>query len=283
MKNFPDRLQCALRYSHQSYFLNLPVGGNLTQFQMRGNSCHDPYWHLGGHQPWGWDFLKQQYQYYRVHGSSISAKIVPQSLQFNPEAGVVGYDKQAHYLAIIPMSNATSKMQSDPQTMGDIAEIPYSKMKRFTTIGGGRALKHYMTTAKVLGLTKTEAKVSPFTGSSVDTNPQAGWNWHIYCQNNEPNWATYATIQLKITYYVTLFGRTADSGPSVFTTDEEYPPISMEDPVIASYPIGAHPVIQPSLRVQNANENLYTYSGAPSVVADDFLTAPASPADKVPS
>lgn len=53
-----------IKMPYDMEFITLSSGFIYNTF--RSNSCHDPDWSGGGHQPRGWDQIKTFYKYYRV-------------------------------------------------------------------------------------------------------------------------------------------------------------------------------------------------------------------------
>lgn len=67
---------CVLRY-HETFSINPTFGGIPAQFTFRSNSCFDPNFTGGGHQPRGYDQIMAMYQYLAVREAQIEIWFTP--------------------------------------------------------------------------------------------------------------------------------------------------------------------------------------------------------------
>lgn len=86
--NFLPKQQ-TMKLSYVSNTILTSAAGLLANYQFRANGLHDPDITSTGHQPYGWDQLKEYYNHYVVLGSKITVHAVPQT-DNAVNAGVLG-------------------------------------------------------------------------------------------------------------------------------------------------------------------------------------------------
>jgi hypothetical protein len=67
----PDRYTVKLRYADYLVAADADGTTGVTKWRYALNSCYDPYYDAGGHQPNGWDQWSGIFKYYRVMGARV--------------------------------------------------------------------------------------------------------------------------------------------------------------------------------------------------------------------
>lgn len=170
-------------------FVGLPL---ISQIY-RGNSLFDPDQSGSGHQPLGFDQIKALYSKYRVYGSAIEIRATPDNSDV---------DIQNIVICVFPSTGTT--LVTDITTA---MEQPYSKTVFRNLYSGNPVLKHYMSTATVLGVRKETVQISEQYAALSTTSPVDQWYWHVVIgtQDGTVNLNTHATI--KIRYYSEFYQR----------------------------------------------------------------------------
>lgn len=196
-----DRYFCKLKYVHRltNVTLNTTTQANYTEI-IRGNSLYDPEYVAGGGQPTGFDYLKTLYAYYRVHASSVNARVYNHASSSN--GGYV-------YITIYPDTKAAAPSSTSNQ-WSDVAGLPHARHRllpcataRFNSQLG---LKHKMKSKYVLG-SKTIMNTDHET--AVNQNPTdsgtsatRAWYWLVSIWNADQNTTTVTyTIDIEQEFY----------------------------------------------------------------------------------
>lgn len=177
----------------QQITLTPPVGSATGTYVFRANSCFDPDFSVGGHQPLYFDQYSAVYDHYRVVGSSIKVDAVTPS-------GV-----NAMYFVVFPSTisiGLTDTLQSvyEQQRAGAPVFLPIARRR-------GSRIKKYASTRQVMGITKSQMYGDEYAARTVN-NPTNEWYWNLL---SEPDDATttgqlvYCTV--KIVQYVQFFDR----------------------------------------------------------------------------
>lgn len=159
----PDRAVVKMDYSQ---FNRLNSGSVTFATQIfRGNSIFDPDLSGVGHQPLSSDQWANLYEYYRVVASWIEVRAVNNST--NPAI-----------LVLLPSEEGATIDSGNPDTYVEAANSKYIYLGGSSGNNTGKLIG-YMTTARALGIRKTDSgfdEAAPF-GSNPST--AAGWFWHI--------------------------------------------------------------------------------------------------------
>lgn len=194
---FPDRVRVKLNYyAIEQYTL---TAGAAAYSYFRGNSLYAPR-SSGGHQPYGYDQWTTMYNKYRVLGSSI--RVVPgwgstgfTGTTASNDIGVVVVPK---------VENATPT--------GEILEQPYARSKTGSHYADNMVVKHYMSTAKMVGVDRRAVQSEDNFAAAYNANPTDVWFWFIYVFPPSVGTDTiYLATNIKLTYYVEFFSRVTES------------------------------------------------------------------------
>lgn len=195
---FPDRLRIKFRYSDTINIIS--TLGNLTDYVFRGNSLFDPDYTSTGHQPFGLDQWNSLYGQYKVYGSSIWVKAL------NETASGTN-DQYSSCIAIVP----STQTAAFPGTTlaGGIEELPYARCRVFNNAIGKNEVSHYMPTHRLVASSaKAVADDDWQYSSAFNSNPLAGWFWHVL---TGPISGTSETVNItylvRLTYYCELYYR----------------------------------------------------------------------------
>lgn len=184
---FPDKVRCKVRYEESLTFTQ--ALGTLATNVYRGNSCFDPDFTGTGGQPYYFDQLMSIYLFYRVYGCKIE-------VWATSNTGPV-----STRLLLVPSPTNTAFSSEELAS-----ETPYSKSRlmKFGAQGVGSAyMKHYMSTAKLLGVPKKAIAIEDDYAGSNAANPVSQWYWHF--ANCTPSLETQSMIcRVRLTYYVSF-------------------------------------------------------------------------------
>lgn len=187
----PDRLFVKLRYRQR---ITLASTTGATAFNIfRGNSPYDADESGTGAQPPGFDNYAAMYERYRVMGSKIAVTFC--SVQTTAPT-------QTYEVGILARPDNTA-----PATMDAVAGNPYASLGLLTPGNGKVRKKMYMSTAKILGLTKQAVKANENLSSAVTTNPATTWEWFVYSQPADRASTATSIAFVCITYYVEFYKR----------------------------------------------------------------------------
>lgn len=88
-RTFPEKLRATLRYSDINSSYASSAGSYIATMIYKCNSCYDPYYPVGGHQPYGFDQYMAVYNHFSVIKSFIKVTFQQQNDTSN-FPGVVG-------------------------------------------------------------------------------------------------------------------------------------------------------------------------------------------------
>lgn len=88
-RTFPEKLRATLRYSDINASYAATAGSYIATMIYKCNSVYDPYYPVGGHQPYGFDQYMAVYNHFSVIKSSIKVTFQQQNDTIN-FPGVVG-------------------------------------------------------------------------------------------------------------------------------------------------------------------------------------------------
>ncbi len=181
----PDRLLVALKYT-AGIQLDSGGAGSIASHVFRGNSLFDPDFTGGGAQPTGFDQWAAFYERYRVRASSFKVYVRTET---------PGSSNTMTMGVIVPKTVTTL----DTNFANSTGE-PYAKVKMVANQEAGypSTIKSYISTKKILGLTKRESSDVDYS-ALVTTNPLNQWFWHFYIED-----AITAGSNIKSKMYIEL-------------------------------------------------------------------------------
>lgn len=192
----PDYTMAKLRYAHSETYATTGAGVMGTN-TYRGNSIYDPWTAGGGTSVQGYAQWAQFYNRYRVYGSKITVK----ARQISPTST----SNSVVFLVLAPKVTSTVDLDFE-----DAVLDPYARKAILPLPGGGGGtpltLKQYISTRKILGLTKNEASQSTLA-ADITGNPSKIWYWHVGLQNADKSTTSSAEVYVEIEYYVKLYGK----------------------------------------------------------------------------
>lgn len=188
----PDRYYAKLKYV--SVLPTAFAGSALFTYQFRGNSLYDPNLTAVGHQPRGFDQLATLYKNYKVLGSSVVARFAQNSTGAASSNTVISLCAQAD--------------TDVPTGIKALVENPRAKWKVTGPNNGTPPLhlKGYMSTRKILGLTKAQASADDYS-SVVGDNPAKGWVWNVSSGTLDQSTPINSEAVIELTYYAVFYGR----------------------------------------------------------------------------
>lgn len=157
---FPLKLFCKLNYSNTEILT--ATGGNVaTATAYRLNSVYDPYYPVGGTQPYQYDQLTPIYGTYKVHGAKV--KIIFHDPSH--DGLMVGY-------RVRPSTNSTV---TGGQNVRILATMANTSIKPLNDSGSQQAVfTGYVKMQDVFGRTRQQYNSEANFASAVTTNPSAG-------------------------------------------------------------------------------------------------------------
>lgn len=195
----PDRLFLKFKY-----FGEYKITGSSNNIAFRGNCPYDPEEGLGGHSVMGWDQWSTLYANYRVHASSIFARVASIS---HP----------------VRISVTPTTVARNPNLVNVAIERPYTKYKTIaSSINVDNFVFNSMTTKRIFGL--KNIRDDDFMGQEMTKIPLAEWWWQ-FCLGVYDNVTTATSfVDVTLTYFVELTNRreltpsglsgTLDDGPT---------------------------------------------------------------------
>lgn len=195
-----DSVRTTLAYSD---VIAIQPGSTVGQYTFRGNSCFDPDYTSGGHQPQYYDQMSLLYTRYRVYGSRITVAAI------NEQVGA------ALQITVIPSSDITAFTTSTYPL-----EHPYATPMRLLGVGGlmSGTVSTAMPTARILGLCPREILDQDYS-ATTGSNPSSIWYWQIVAQDLSAE-NVMTSLQVTIKYDVEFYDRNLTS-PSVTLKDPE--------------------------------------------------------------
>lgn len=195
-----DSTRTTLMYSD---LVTLTPGSQIGQYTFRGNSCFDPDYTSGGHQPQYYDQMSLLYTRYRVYGSRIAV------------AGINEQVGSALQVTVIPSSDITAFTTSTYPL-----EHPYATPMRLLGVGGlmSGVVSTAMGTARILGLRPREILDQDYS-AATGSNPSSIWYWQVVAQNLSAE-NVMTSLRVTIHYDVEFYDRNLTS-PSMTLKDPE--------------------------------------------------------------
>lgn len=202
-QGYPDSERQILTYATT---IAIAPSSQIGQYTFRGNSCFDPDYTSGGHQPNYYDNKSAIYSRYRVYASQIIVRAI------NEQVG------SALQVTIIPASDITAFTTSTYPL-----EHPYARGLALLGVGGLLPAQrtYKMTTEKILGLRGRQILDEDY-GASTGSNPTSVWYWQIVAQNLSSE-DVMTSMQITIRYDVEFYDR-INSTPSTVVKDPEQLP-----------------------------------------------------------
>lgn len=196
---FPRSYVCKMKYS-----VIVPVAtGQLSRdYTFNMNSCHDPDLTSTGGQPRFFDQLSAIYGVYRVIGSKIRARYMPNQSSF-PATN--------HWLIVGANTDSTSQTGL---TYGALAEKPLIKSTINNAYGNRSVITNYLPISKVVGVKPTVVRNDDRYSAAVTTDPSARAYWHVVVGTlDETSTLVQGQIAIDLTMY-TVFERPITPGQS---------------------------------------------------------------------
>lgn len=195
-----DSVRTTLAYSD---VIAIQPGATVGQYTFRGNSCFDPDYTSGGHQPQYYDQMSLLYTRYRVYGSRMTVAAI------NEQVGA------ALQITVIPSSDITAFTTSTYPL-----EHPYATPMRLLGVGGlmSGTVSTAMATARILGLRPREILDQDYS-ATTGSNPASIWYWQIVAQDLSAE-NVMTSLQVTINFDVEFYDRNLTS-PSVTLKDPE--------------------------------------------------------------
>lgn len=182
-----DTLFVRLTYVDQ---LVLAPGVPVAQHTFRGNSCFDPDYTGGGHQPLYFDQYATLYSKYRVVGSAIRVDSVNTS------------STCAAYFICWPHTDVAGASTISQELEQGRAKAP--KILPIAQRGPEGRLKSYCSTRKACGLTKAQMADDDFS-ALTGNNPIQIWYWNLLWGTTDTTTACTVNAVVKLTYYVQFY------------------------------------------------------------------------------
>lgn len=184
-----DSLYVKLRYTQTDSFTT--AGGVSVYNVYRGNSLYDPDLTGTGGQPYFFDQWAALYGAYTVLGSSVRCRI------FNNGAVAMPFE-----VTVVPSPSSTAY-----GTQLLISEQPYATNKQGQVSTVAPIIKKYMSSAKILGMHRSQVFDDPNLSAAISTNPATGWFWHIFGSPMDNLTTMTILVRTTITYYVRFYQR----------------------------------------------------------------------------
>lgn len=194
---FPEKIRTTLRYSDILTSYSAAAGALIATAIYKCNSCYDPYYPVGGHQPYGFDQYAQIYNHYSVIKSTIKCTFQTMNADAaNNFPGVVGinYDDDG----------------TDGSTV--TTRIEKTGRKNYAVIGEDNTqvvLYDRWSCRQKFGANSNDLDKNIGTGNA---DPSEVCTWFIWYQNNGGS-AGYLQVVVDIEYDVE-FTELKDFGPS---------------------------------------------------------------------
>lgn len=189
---FADMTYVKLTYVQQ-FTMTPPIGAVPSTQVFRANSCFDPDFSLGGHQPLYFDQYSQVYDKYRVLGCSIKVDALTPSAT------------NGMYLVVFP--STISVGLSD--TLQSVYEQQRAGAPVFTPIARrrGTRIKKYASTRQVMGVTKSQMYGDEYAARTVN-NPTNEWYWNLLAEPDDGAAVSQILyVVVKLVMYVQFYDR----------------------------------------------------------------------------
>lgn len=191
--------QCAnqmmLAFKYVDNLALSPTGGTPVYYQFRGNSIYDPDYTGTGTQPIGFDQWCNFYDNYNVIASRIRVRAYNTTITSGTTVNAI--------LAVFPSVKQSYSITTD----GAVGQV-HGK-NQITTYNTQIAnISNYMSTHKLYGKSRQSVLDDDGFSSAVSTNPTKDWYWNIVANNPDESTSITLRVEVEITYYVKMFGRT---------------------------------------------------------------------------
>lgn len=194
----PDRYMCKLRYVSVEPTRLGGAAQNAIDFS--GNSAYDPDVTGVGHQPNGFDQFTALYDKYRVMGSSIKIWFVANESTVAAANCVV---------SVAPSTSAG--VGTSINLLAEQARAKVKVMGSYQGRGQIAFLKHYMSTRKLMGISKAKAADDDYSGTCGNlgsgSSPAQQWYWLVSRTSMDESTVGHVEALVKITYYVAFWQR----------------------------------------------------------------------------
>lgn len=193
---FPERLVTSLDYVDTLEASASSTAGTFgTEFAYRLNSLFDPYFSLGGHQPFGFDQIATFYNRYMVNAVDIEVIFSDPSTD-----GVVAGAYLKNFYDTSTLSGSTVSAAS---------ERPTNWVKPLNNTGSQVAVfRKHVDLAAMMGLTKAQYEGGWFALSGlVTTDPAQSPYLAVAAANYHASSSATVQVQIKIRYHSVFWGR----------------------------------------------------------------------------
>jgi hypothetical protein len=185
---YPPSVTIRLRYSE---LLQFAASVPYKIDAWRGNSCFDPNYSGGGHQPHYFDQYSAIYAKYKVFASSMKVSIINVSAT------------SAIKCILIPltevMTGTTWESYAELPAARESAIIPVAS--RYPAIVSGRR-----STKQVLGLRPGQVNDEDYS-AATSANPASIWYWNFVAMSTDWDTSLQYHATIKLTYDVTFYER----------------------------------------------------------------------------
>lgn len=192
---YPKAIRVCLPFTETAQLTT--VAGVGCWYRWRGNSVYDPDLTGGGTQPFGFDQWTNFYNYWVVTGSSFELTAV------NTTNGITA-DQACLKLVLVPTSSTAVSITST--ALDNAEEFPDARYRLLSSSAAygmqENTIRHYMTTAKVEGVSPSTVMSSHFYQGTTSSDPSLSWLWNVGVNNMLENGSTTYTVHVKIRYYV---------------------------------------------------------------------------------
>lgn len=192
---FPDRLKTKLIYCDVIQLSS--TLGSVADYVFRLNSLYDPDYTSTGHHPQWWAQLTAVYDHYRVLGSKITCRFVPNSVCDTPAnvrgpfiVGVTGSDSSAlsasSYPTLLEDGSSNNAIIVDRQGSANVATVSQTYSPK-----------------RDLGQNPYDDTLS----AATTTNPSKQFFAHVWAKDMSTANATSISVQVQIEFQCEFFGR----------------------------------------------------------------------------
>ncbi len=235
MGGFPDRVRVRLKYV--TNVTMTPNGLTAADYVFSGNGCFDPDITSTGSQPANFDDWSGVYSRYRVWGSTLRWNVG------NTASGTV--DLTSFVVGPRHLSTAlTTRTQQEY-----FQAQPYTRYFKSIIYANGRSDQQgscTMSTAKFLGLSRSEFEGNDDVASLVSANPAHQWYWHCVVSSDDQSSSTIHYVNFVVEYDVEFWDRVdttldlkkaAQPGQLVQAPPRELvPPVNLEQYIVVPAP-----------------------------------------------
>lgn len=196
---FRQTMRTKMHYS-ANHTMATGIGGAFgSEFVYRCNSLFDPFFNVGGHQPYAFDQMAVLYKKYKVTGFLMELHYTDPS----EDGLVVGVTVQP--------PGGVAQLQNQP--IETIREQPMSVTRSINNSGKQTGLiKQFFPISTISGLTKLQFQADVDTFTAVVANNPIATPFVRFALGSDRGTATGSLImKVKFTYYATFYERTTQS------------------------------------------------------------------------